>query len=406
MTSETLLLLGAGTQQLPAIEAAKALGLRVVAIDPNPAAPGRSLVDQFYQRDLAEHAECLQLARQERVGGVLTLAADYPVPLLAFLCRELSLRGLSPEAARVATNKRAMRAALEAAGVPSPRSIAVESLAEAGLAVQRLGGSVIVKPALSSGGRGITRLPERPTSAAVRVACEEAAAVTRAAGVLFEEFVEGPEYSVESLTVSGTTHLVTVTDKLTTDAPFYVEIGHSQPSGTAERSRDAIHTVVRAALAALGIDDAAAHSELRLGARGPVVIEVGARLAGGGIATHLVPLSTGVDLVRAAIQLAMGRDVELVPQWERGAAIRFLTPQPGRVRSVLGVAEAERIPGVRLVSVAVGPGDLVRPLRDSRDRVGYVIADGPDRAAAIATAERAKQTVRIATEATAARGGA
>jgi biotin carboxylase len=159
--------------------------------------------------------------------------------------------------------------------------------------------------------------------------------------------------------------------------------------------------VVEAALRgvrALGLDWCAAHAEVRLSSRGPFLMEIGARLGGDFITTELVPRSTGVDMVAAAIRLALGETPDLTPRREpRGAAIRYLTPNPGKVVALQGLEAARRMPGVEILEVPVKPGDTVPPLTSSLTRVGHVIAEGRDAAEAVARAEAARDAVEIVT---------
>jgi biotin carboxylase len=283
--------------------------------------------------------------------------------------------------------------------VPCPESFHVTELAEAWSAIRKLTQHTIVKPALSNGSQGVTRLPEDPTKGQVQAAFERAMQFTRADGVMVEQFIEGPEFSVEALTANGTTHVVAVTDKLTSE-PYCVEIGHSQPSQWPEKDLAEIRTTAAAAVRALGIDWSASHTEIRLGPNGPRVIEVGARLGGGFITSHLVPLSTGVDMLGAAIGLALGETPCLRSTHCRGAAIRFLTPAPGIVQRIDGVDRCRNSIGVCEVVVEVKPGDRIKPLIDNSGRVGHVICDANTARDARHFAQRAADCISIETTAT------
>lgn len=395
--TRTLLILGAGRGQLAAIDTARAIGLEVVAIDPNPAAIGLARAHHAHVADLADLERVLRIAREHRIDGVMTLAADYPMPVLGAVCEQLGLPGPSPDAVLKAVNKRVMRAALADAGVACPRSIAADDAVQAAQAVAAIGADCIFKPAMSHGGRGITRLPRNATTAQIESAFRRAHAETRADGVLVEEFVEGPEFSVEAITWRGQTTVVAVTDKMTNGAPYYVEVGHNQPSRWPADQVAMLRESARLAVRALGIDNAPSHTELRLSAQGPCIMELAARLGGGFINSHLVPLSSGVDIVRAAIAIALGDAPELTPGKEQGAAIRFVEASPGTVTAIDGLEAAAASPGVVCAEIYLAVGDCVAPLVDARSRAGHVIATGVDAATAGALAEAAQRRLAVAT---------
>ncbi|MDZ4820570.1 MAG: ATP-grasp domain-containing protein [Planctomycetota bacterium] len=397
-TLDTLLVLSAGRQQIPLLQTGKRLGLRVVAIDPCADALGRHLADAFYENDLGDLKACRAIATRESARGVLTAAADFPVSTVAHLCTTLGLPGLSEVAAICSTNKHHMRRRLNEMGVPCPRSLSARTYFEVIAALAEIDGAAILKPTVCSGGRGVTRLPARPSSDQVRTAYESAIQNTRSDGILVEEFIDGPEFSIETLTFNGHTEIVAVTDKLTTGDPYFVEIGHSQPACVGDGDRRLLIDAARTGIAALGIDWAASHVEIRLGREGPRIMEIGARLGGGCITSHLVPLSSGVDMLRATIQLAMGQAPDLRRGSLRGAAIRFFAPKPGRVWHIAGVEEARRMPGVCDLEIYIPSGDVVPALRDSSCRVGHVVCEGADAYEAIHRAEAAARRVQIFTE--------
>ncbi len=341
------MVLGAGRGQVPMIRAACEDGLEVVAVDPSRDAPGLRLADHAYCHDLADVDAVLRAATRHGISGIATLGADYPMPVLAQVCAALGLPGPVIDAVHRATNKWLMRAAFQSAG-------------------------------LTAG-------------------FDAALAATREDAVLVEEFVEGPEFSVEAITWRGMTRVVAVTDKLTSGAPHFVELGHSQPSRFGQADLDALRSTAIAAVAALGIDDAASHTEIRLGAAGPRIMESAARLGGGFINSHLVPASCGVDIVRAAIAVALGREPDLEPRALQGSAIRFLTAPPGRIESVDGLDVARSMPGVMEAVSYVSRGDEFGALRDASGRLGHVIARGATASEAVRRAESALAALHVRT---------
>lgn len=395
----TLMVLGAGRLQIPAIVAATKRGMRVVAVDGNSAAPGLRLADTFRVADITDPSACLAIAREEDVRGVVHICSEAALYSQAVITRALSLPGISYETARRATNKALMREAFQKAGVPSPRFREVSSLADLQGALADLERPTMVKPSRSSGSRGITRIETSDTSDVVRAAWQRAIENSRDPSVVVEEYVGGPEYSVEVLAFAGRVHVLAVTDKITSGHPNYVELGHSEPASLSPSAFLAVERATAQAVNALGIDWAAAHVELRLSSSGPVVIEVGPRMGGDYITTELVPRSTGIDMVGAVVELAIGQMPVLERATEqRGAAIRYLAPPPGLVVSVRGVDAARRAPGVVEVHVDATPGSMVMAVTSSLARAGHVIAEGRSAEEAIELAEKARRLIQIGVE--------
>ena len=146
----------------------------------------------------------------------------------------------------------------------------------------------------------------------------------REGSVIVEEYLQGSEVSVEVMVIDGEVHILQVTDKLTTGAPHFVEMGHSQPSRLRNEDIKAIRDLAARAVKSVGIDNGPAHVEIMLTDKGPKMIELGARMGGDCITTHLVPLSTGIDMVKATIQIALGEQPDIAPKFNKGAAIRYI----------------------------------------------------------------------------------
>jgi biotin carboxylase len=393
---DTILVLASGQLQLPAIITARRMGLRVVAADGDPAAPGLALADAAHVVDIRDPAACLDIARRERADGVIHICSEVAMAALGWINQELGLHG--PDVATVvrSTNKERMRRAFEVGGALSPRSLCVRTAEEAVSAARSVGGVLIVKPSRNSGSRGVSQLPADASDGQVAAAFHRALSESRDPSVMIEQFVEGPEFSVEALVWPGHVEVLAVTDKLTTGAPHFVELGHTQPSRLDPASLALVRDAALRGIRALGLEWCAAHAEVKLAADGPYLMEIGARLGGDFITTELVPRSTGIDMVAAAISLALGEDPDLTPAHPpRGAAIRYLTPPPGMVQRIEGVEQAREMPEIEIVDIYVKPGDRIGPLESSLARAGHIIAEGKDADEAARRAEAGRDGVRV-----------
>lgn len=396
---KTIMILGASILQLPAIQKASQMGLRVVAVDMNPEAIGFS--EPGIEKEVISTIDIpnvLAAAKRHKIDGIMTLASDMPMRTVAVVAKELGLVGITEDTALKATNKAFMRQSLQEHGVPIPKFFRVSDPAQYEAAVSQMDGPFMVKPADNSGSRGIVKVEDKKDREAVEKAYAYSRESSRSGDVVVEEYMEGPEVSVETLTVNGECHVIQITDKLTTGAPHFVEMGHSQPTRLPAETANAICQVAKAANRAVGISQGPSHTEIIVTKTGPKIVELGARLGGDCITTHLVKLSTGVDMVECCIRLALGEAAELAPTVKKGSAIRYFRQKAGVVRAIDGIADAQRLPGVHQISVVHGVGEAVHEIHSSADRMGFVIAQADSADAAVQIAEVALEKIRVTME--------
>ena len=207
--------------------------------------------------------------------------------------------------------------------------------------------------------------------------------------------MNGPEVSVETISVGGTCHVIQITDKLTTGAPHYVEMGHSQPTQLSKDVANQIANVAKAANKAIGIVNGPSHTEIIVTSEGPKIVEIGARLGGDNINTHLVPLSTGINIVECCIKIALGEKPDIKPKWNKGSAIRYFNQHAGIIKSIDGIEEAKNIKGVQQISIVHGVGEEITEVTSSGARMGFVIAQDKDVESAINDCESALKTIDV-----------
>ncbi|MEU3492890.1 ATP-grasp domain-containing protein [Kitasatospora cineracea] len=310
----------------------------------------------------------------------------------AEVAAELGAPGNPPEAVRRIRTKDACRAALAAAGFPQPavRLCADEAGARAFLAQST--GPWVVKPRDAMGSQGVSRV-DGPDGLAAAIGL-----LPNRNPFLVEEFVDGPEFSVEGLFLGGEPTVLAVTAKEKLPPPFFVEVAHVLPAALPEADRAEIDRQVRAALTALGLRFGAFHVELWLTARGVVLGEVHGRIGGGWIHTMLPHVFPGLEFFGHILDDALGRPVELPAAAPRAAASRFLAPGPGRLVAVEGWDEVLAHPGLLYAELTVRPGDVINPFRSGQDRVGAVVVGADSPAAAERLARELADSVRFVTE--------
>ncbi len=371
--SERILVIGASILQLPAILKAKDMDLCVGVVDYNRYAVGIPYADEFFNVSTIDEHGVYEAAKAFGADGIVTLATDLPILAVSFACNKLGLKGISYETAVKCTDKAAMIKAFSSWGVEHPWFHVVDSIEMLSTIKSKIQYPCISKPTDNSGSRGVVLVnTEDELKDAVRYSSEHG----RKGAVIIEEFMQGNEVSVELMVLNGIPHVLAITDKLTTGGPHFVEMGHSQPSCLGENDVDRIIDLASRAVKAVGIDNGPAHAEIMLTASGPKMIELGARMGGDCITTHLVPLSTGIDMVKATIQLALGQTPDLKVRHSKGAAIRYLGVCGGVIKEVDGIEQAELIKGVKEITILKKVGETVCSITNSTERVGFVVAQG------------------------------
>lgn len=381
-----VLILGASFLQLPAIIKAKELGHYVAVADYNPNAKGIRYADEYYKASTIDIESVCRIAKIFQPEGIITLATDLPMRSVAAATNLLGLPGIKLDTAIRATDKGEMIRAFKDNHVSAPWFFIINSEDEFLQILEEVRYPCIIKPTDNSGSRGVILVEDQSE---IRNAYSYSRSQSREGKVILEEFLRGDEVSVEVMVLNGKSHIIAVTDKLTTGAPYFVEMGHSQQSRLNFESVEMIKKEASRAVNAVGIENGPAHVEIIVTENGPKLVELGARLGGDCITTHLVPLSTGIDMVKATIDVSLGLNPDISQLFERGSAIKYFSVPPGVIESIRGVEQAKSKKGIKEVTLTKNIGEVVSPVQSSADRVGFVIAQGADSEEAIHICEEA-----------------
>lgn len=393
-----LLVLAAGLLQVPVIKRAHEMGYYVIAVDGNAKAKGLRYADKAICADIRSESLMLDIARREKIDGVIHPCSEVSMEVMGHIVDELHLSGVTYVQALIATNKHLMREAFKKGNAPSPKSILAESADDAWKHFQNeFDTNAILKPSRNSGSRGIAKVVKGISKEEFVKFYDNALSESRDKSVLIEQFIEGPEFSIEIIVWNGNVNILTVTDKKTTEAPHFVELGHSQPSCYPEETVAIIKDAAIRGVKALGVDKCACHAEVKVQNGKAYIMEIGARMGGDFISTVLTQISTGVDMVAAAIDCALNIEPDLTPKTKpQGVCIRYFCPTPGKLKSISN-ADVLTDPHVHEWEIYPKVGDDIPEVTSSLCRSGHVIVteDTPQRA--IALAEKLIDEVKIET---------
>ena len=368
-----LAIIGASYLQEPLIQKAKSMGIETHVFAWAANDVGEKSADYFYPISIIEKEQITQKCREIGIDGICTIASDLAVITVNYVANQLHLNANSMECTRLSTNKHLMREAFEKNGDPSPRSILVEDVTDlSGITLQY---PVIVKPLDRSGSRGITKLE---SAEELREAIENAKEQGFEKKALVEEFASGQEYSVEFISWKGKHHFLAVTEKFTTGAPHFIETGHVEPARLSDEMCEQVKRVVSHALDSLQITMGASHSEIKIDQDGNIrLIEIGGRMGGDYIGSHLVEWSTGVDFLENVICVALGQDINIVSKHKPyAAAIRFVFGKDDL--ETLNIIQREQPEYLKVVDVS---DDIEGNVADSSDRHGMYLMVAENREA-------------------------
>jgi biotin carboxylase len=362
-----LVIIGANNFQLPLIKKAKALDLETHVFAWEKGAVGKEFADHFYPISIIEKERILGLVQEIEPDGIISIASDLAIITVNYIADRMGLTGNSLECTRVTTNKFAMRECLSQSGLLYPKFSASASVDE----VLDMCGPfpLIVKPQDRSGSRGVTKVASVPE---LKQAFMRASRESFISGHIAEQFIPGREYSVEMISWEKEHHFLQITEKETSGAPHFVEKAHRQPAAIDDPLREKIVAIVKKALTCLGVESGASHSEVLVTASDDVyIVEIGARMGGDYIGSHLVELSTGYDFMKGVIEIAMGGFSGIAKSCSQYSGIYYVFAKPGKLDRITD--NTRKYPEIKLSEVYVAIGGMVREVQESNDRAACYI---------------------------------
>ena len=362
-----ILILGAGEMQIPVIQKVNEMGFDSIALDYNENAIGFKYANKKYVVSSTDEEKVLAVAKQENADALLT-TSDYPVNVVAKVSQILGLPAMSPEVANICTNKYLQRKLFSDNGINAPKfyllsdSVDIASYKEY---------PYIVKPIDSSASRGVKKVND---DSELAEAIKEAKSFSRTGQVLIEQFIGGKEYSVETLTQSGETTIVNITEKLVIgeEYGYFVEDTHIEPARINAKDRQLIEEEVEKALMLIKADNCPSHTEVKLWNGKPYIIEMACRLGGDYITSDLVPLSTGIDMLANLVRLSLGIPVERERSINKVSCVQFLNSD-NYDRCKLFIDSNDP----HIIRSEIKEFSIHR-IENSLDRLGYVIIQADD----------------------------
>ncbi len=399
--SKSIVIIGAGLLQVPVIKIANELGLKTIVTDYNMDAPGMKIADYpavISIKDIDGTVRIMkQLNNKIKIDGVITSGTDASMTVAA-VANALNLPGIPFENAEAASNKFKMRKRLMEHNVPIPKFFRCWSFDDLINISKEFKYPFVIKPVDNMGARGVMKIDNE---AMLHVAFDNAKKGSPSGELIVEEYMEGGELSIDSIVYNDQIKITGIADRIIAREPYFIELGHILPSNQPENVLENAVEVFKKAIKAIGITVGAAKGDIKLTKDGAKIVEIAARLSGGFMSAYTYPYATGVNLIRIAIDLALGLEPLpqlFVPTKNRVSVEKAIIPKPGIIKEINGLNEALSIPGVMNVFTRVNIGDEIFDPKSNVEKAGNIIAVKDTREEALETIENAEKLINIHTE--------
>lgn len=387
-----ILIIGAGFLQQFVIKKANELNYYVFALDGNPNAIGFKYADEYKCIDIVDQEKCLKYAKEKKIDGVLTAATDYGVLTASYIAKKLNLPGLDYEVAKIIKNKYLVRKILCEKKVDDTNfPYEVESNTDFEKLSNKIDYPVMVKPCDGSGSRGASRVNDPKD---LKKACIEAINNSLSCKAEIETFIFGKEYGVESLVENGEVHVLAIMKKEMTKPPYYAELGHIIPSGLSPILESKIKDYVKNAIKALKINIGSVNMDLLVTDDEKIhIVDIGARMGGNLIGSHIIPYGTGIDYMKMMLQLAVGENISFENQMNpKKVSSKILALRKGKIKCLPDFHAIANEYGVEIYE-HLNIADIINEYHTNLDGCGYVLKAGEQANEVLLSVRNAKDKI-------------
>jgi len=364
MRRKKIAVIGANLPLIHHYKRAKELGYEIHSFAWQKDAVCKKYADFFYPISFVEKELILAHCQRIDIDGITSFTLESALPTVNYISNSLNLEGNPPECVDFTSNKHSMRRRLQKLKIKIPEFALIEN--ESTLLKKKWLFPLIVKPVDSGGSRGISLVYNLTD---LIFAYRRSLSFSKLGLVLVEQYIEGREFSVEYISYRGIHYFLSITDKITTGEPYFVELEHHQPAFITPEEQNKIMKVTEKTLDSLCIYSSASHTELKMTDKGDIyVIEMGARMGGDMIAHPLVYLSTGYDFLEGVLQLSTGDFVTPKFKYKKFSGIYYLSVENKKVDHF--IKNSRLFPEIVFCEMY---HNKVKTIQESQDRAGCLI---------------------------------
>jgi len=360
----------------PVLKRAKELGYETFVVEANPNLSNCEFADHFKCIGFDQYEECLDYIKSLNIDGVVN-ATEFAVIVSAYVTEKLGLPGMKLETAKIVKDKYLVRKLLNEKGIKSiPQFFEITNMSDLEKVKNEIVFPVIIKPAMGLGSLFVYKIENYDQ-------LEEKCAVVLENSfnkkALIETYIRGKEYGAESFVYQGEIHVLAIMEKLMTNTQYCVELGHSTPADISNELRINIENEVKKIISALDLSYGPVNMDIIVNEEGNVyIVDIGARMGGNAINTHIIPNYIGVDHVGNTIKLAMNdSSIDLEPKFKQFIATRQLDLKPGKI---VKVPDFSKLYEENIIDICFEKkqGDIINKYTANADRSGYVVVKGKD----------------------------
>lgn len=370
-----ILVIGAGTHQIPGILKLKEKGHYVIAVDGDSSAEGMSIADEFYHVDIKNSKKVITLIEEKNIliESAMCFSTEIALRTVADVNEHFNIVGLKQKEVLVATDKAAQRKVLKESGLPAPGFIELHEGYDENL-ISSLRLPVVVKPTDNAGSRGVALVREKEELKAV--IAESLKESKYDAKVVVEEFVPGLEFTVEALIIDGIVHVLGISEKKKPINNYTVSVELFYNSPFVELHREEIESVVKPFLINCGFDNTITHTEIIYSYLDHhfYVVETTVRSGGFHIFDKILPGITDLDVVGLTIDTLLGKKPTIGVIEKKPGILGFFYNNFGAIKNITLVDTA--LPSDVEYGLFVKEGDIIKDLSTDGSRLGYFVTFG------------------------------
>lgn len=372
-----VLIIGAGLLQMYVIKRAKELGYVTVVVDGDENAIGFQYADYHKVISIVDEKKCLEYAKEMDIDGVLTAATDYGVLTASYIAQEMKLNGIPYEVAKLVKNKFEVRKRLTELKLDdTPQHFLITDLEQIKIIKDNIKYPVIVKPCDGSGSKAVSKVEKEVD---LEEACKLAIQSSLTRKALIETFIAGKEYGVESFVYNGEIYVLGIMEKIMTKEPYYAELGHNISYSMDKKLENKIKNIVKNSIKALQINFGSVNMDILVTDNNEVcIVDIGARMGGNLIGSHIIPIATGIDYMGNIIKASLNEKVNFNGSSHNVVATRLMDFMPGIVQELPDMLQYKNDKDVKDIVCKLKFGDRINTYKNNLDGCGYVVISNPD----------------------------